>query len=90
MSLIVEVLSDKPVTRTITGKRDGKSYTFITQDARVALNGEIRRIEVRLGPEQVPYAVGKYTIADASFRVNNFGVLTLGDRLQLVPAPAGK
>jgi len=85
MSLIVEVLSDKPISRTVTGKKDGKSYTFITQDARVALNGEVRKLEVQLGPEQAPYAVGRYTLGDGCFGVNNFSALTLKDRLQLVP-----
>lgn len=85
MPLVVEVVSDKAVSRTVVGKRDNKSYTFITQEARVGLNGEVRKLEIQLGPEQAPYPIGKYVIGDGSFRVNNYAALTLGDRLQLVP-----
>jgi len=83
--LVIEVSEAKIESRDVVGKRDGKSYTFYTQPARLALNGEVRKIDLAMGKDQAPYPVGKYTFGDDAFQVDRFGRFSLKERLPLRP-----
>lgn len=81
----IQVLKAEMQERTVTRKRDGKSFTFREQSAVVDLpNGERRVVAVSLEEGQAPYAVGVYTLLDSSFFVDRNGRLALG-RLHLAP-----
>lgn len=76
----IEVKSTDVRTENVTSK-DGKSYTFRRQDGWVMLDGEYRKINLSLTPENKGWPVGKYTIDDKSFFIGRFG--DLGFRSQM-------
>jgi hypothetical protein len=67
------------------GRASGKAYEIREQVAFVSHNDEVRKVNVPLGRDQSPYAVGEYEISPDSFEVNRFGNLEIG-RLHLMPA----
>lgn len=74
----------------LTSRINGKSGVFesTSQTAWLDLpSGERRKIRVRLAKDAKPYAVGEYLVGDASFVVNEYGDLGLGN-LALVPVAA--
>ena len=81
--------------RSIKGK-DGTTYLFNEQNAAIEKDGEDfpHPFRIRLADGQAPYPAGDYTIALESLEVGQYGDLTLGRRVALVPVqpavPAGK
>jgi len=81
----IRVKSTEVETVRIRGK--GGDFDSRRQVAYIETAEEVRKVEVQLGKDQSPYAVGLYGIDDASFRVNQFGRLEVG-RLILTPLSA--
>lgn len=74
--------------REETGRtKAGTTFTQRLQEGWVQLNGETRRVRIRLSREQNPYAPGAYVVSDDSFMVGQYNDLTIG-RLVLRPVAA--
>lgn len=77
-----EVQSTEVSVKTGVSRR-GKPFEITEQIAKLALNGELRKVTIGLPRGQSPYAPGAYTIDPASFYVDGFGQLQM--RLRLMP-----
>jgi len=63
----------------------GRAYRISEQEAWVTLDGEYRRLRIGLEDGAQPYPVGAYTLAESSFRIDQYGGLEIG-RVRLVAA----
>lgn len=84
--LRIVIKSAEVHSRKVTSK--GREITFRDQDGFLHHGEEVRKIRVPLNRDQSPYAPGNYTLSDDSFRVNDYGDLTVG-RLVLTPIAQG-
>lgn len=90
MQPIIEVLSTKSATKTGTSSKTNKPYSITNQRGYFhsidPITGEVSKvaIDLRLDDPQSPYPVGRYTIDATSYRVSQFGDLTLS-RMHLDP-----
>jgi len=65
--------------RSGVSQRTGKAYTIREQEAYVDLGGVYPALfNFNLEDGQHPYPAGKYRIHPASFKINNFGQVSVG------------
>lgn len=77
----------QPNVKSGTSTKTGQAYSIREQEAWLSLNGELRRVNVRLGREQAAYPPGSYVLDESSFTVGKYGDLAIG-RVVLKPAQA--
>lgn len=88
--LNVKVLNGEVRKIAGTSSRTNKPYSFRTQEAYIstfdAKTGKLhpypQRIEIMLGDEQHPYAVGDYQLSPLSLYVDRDGRLKISPRLE--------
>jgi len=86
--LIVEEGVNK---REVIGRRNGQTYTFYEQQARIFLGQEVRAIRLSHSKEDQCVKPGSYHLdVEKSLRVDSYGALSLSNRLALTPVVAGK
>jgi hypothetical protein len=79
----IEITSLITEKRTVRGK-DGKEYTFYTQQAFFHNGGKYPEAFKLTLKEDSPLSVGFYTIAPASFYVDKYGALSIRRNLLLI------
>ena len=90
MQPIIEITSTKTATKTGKARATGRDYTIINQRGHFhsldPITAEVVKvsIDVPLESAESPYPVGRYTVDASSFRVSEFGQLTLS-RMRLDP-----
>ncbi|WP_310446133.1 single-stranded DNA-binding protein [Thiobacillus sp.] len=83
MQIIIDVNSTKTVTQSGTSKAN-KPYEMTKQRGHLlkadSITGEVSAvaIDITLDKGAFPYPVGRYTLDEASVRVNNYGRLEIG------------
>lgn len=81
----IEIVNDAVITKNGTSRKTGQAYTLRQQEAVLVLGQyDMRPLVITLGREQPGYPKGSYSIGPKSFKVTDFGDLTIG-RLELVP-----
>lgn len=82
----IQVKSTDVETLRGTG-RNGRPYEIRKQTALLLIDDEVRKLEIPLGRDQSPYALGFYEVDPRSFEVDRFNNLAIG-RLVLSPLRA--
>jgi hypothetical protein len=86
--LIIQIMPSQVAIETVEGtsKSSGKPFK-INKQAGYAYNGDEFpvKFEFVVDEGQAPYAAGKYNLHSSSYKVGDFGRLTI-DRVLLVPA----
>lgn len=85
----IEIVNEDVTTKSGTS-RFGKPFSMRIQMARVALNGEVRNIQLVLESDQAPYPKGAYRLSDESFYVGGYGDLQVRPVLEPVVAAQAK
>lgn len=71
-------IEDATVTqRTIPGRDGGASFQVRSQTGTLYAGRFVYPLNVRLGPEQAPYALGDYMVDDESFGVDEYDNVTI-------------
>lgn len=89
------IVHDGVTEREVIGRRNGQSYKFFEQSATAYLGtgpaAEVRTIRLSRNKREDCVKPGTYTLdVEKSLRVDNYGNLSLGNRLALTPVVAGK
>lgn len=78
-------------TQSGTAKRTGKPYSMRSQSAWVEMGKPFPvEVKVTLGDDQLPFALGEYTLSSQCFRVNQYNELTLDLRHMKAAAAPGR
>ncbi|MDU5476120.1 single-stranded DNA-binding protein [Pantoea sp.] len=89
-SLIIQIMPSQVAIENVSGtsKNSGKPFS-INKQAGYAYNGDEFPVKFEFVVDEgvEPYPAGKYTLHPSSYKVGDFGRLTI-DRVLLVPAEA--
>lgn len=81
----IEIVSSEVFSRTVRSKKDGKDYTFYTQEAYLHDGSTYpTRFYVHVSGPAAAYSPGWYNLAGSSYFVDRFGNLALSRRFSLV------
>lgn len=83
--MLLNVTIKDPTLKVKSGEKNGRAWERKSQFGFVELNGEVRRVEVSLRKDALPYVAGKYTCdLLGQVRVGKYDALEMDDRLVLV------
>lgn len=82
----IEIASTEVQKRTVRSKKDGKEYTFYTQEGfyHDGHSPYPTRCNIPVADAASAYPVGMYRVADKSLFIDRFGNLALQRRFGLV------
>jgi len=86
MPFVIEIQNPEVFERTVTSKRDGKTYTFYQQEAwyHDGVSPYPSRCFVPVSSLSAGYRPGRYTLSGDALFVDRFGKLALANRFSLV------
>lgn len=83
---MIKIVIESNDVRTRSGNKNGRDWTIKSQNCLMQLNGETRRVDIMLEPDQAPFPSGQYLWdPERSLYFDRQGNLAVSRRFDLIP-----